>query len=500
MTKLKKLESLSREELSQLNAALDEQARRKREAKSAFTPHKEQLEVISDDHSKRIVICGNGWGKSALGANEAIWAALGYNPITKGYTPVPAKVVVVLDAPEKVAETWLPELRKWANIAEEQLFKDGKPYISRITFSNGSAIRFMFFQQESLQFESIETDMVIIDEPPSRDIWVALLRSGRKKNRKARYLMICTPISQHWVREYHTEWGKGKFADTRFFRGHTEANRANLAEGYIEEFSLHLTAKEKATRLQGEFFNTDGMALAGLLDRSKHLVLEASLPADYKQAWPHVIQIDPHPNKPTYASILAAAPGGKSYYVGEISRKVVPREFGRWLKENWLATHRIVDIVCDSSGNADFTGGEGFKSFLEVLQSMGIRVRATTYDEKKDVDFLTRLQEGLHVPEGGEPMLQFVIGKCAGVWHNLENVQWKPQKGSEDYQPKLEISNQDFLATLKYGLAANLTFDNAKRKIYKPKTASPWAGKGQKEGYMERAWRGKASSLEDDDF
>lgn len=492
------LAKLTKEQKLQLLDAAEERKKRKREARSAFIPHEGQRIIINDAHQKRLLICGNGFGKSALGTNEVIWAADGFNPETGAYTSVPAKVIVVLDAPEKVSDVWLPELRKWRDISEESLHKRGKPYYTEISWPNGSVIRFMFHLQEEMAFESLEADFVVLDEPPPRHVWIALLRSGRKKGRKARFLMLGTPIAQAWLREYYSDWEKGKYPDTQFFKMSTELNKANLAENYIEEFTAHLTKREIATRIHGDFFNTEGMALAGVWERRKHLVAESTLPEDYRQAWPHVVAIDPHPNKPLVACLLAAAPNGKRYYVGEYARKIVPRDFGKWLQANWLQTHRIVDIVCDNFGSGDYTGGEGFKSFIEVLQSLGIRVRPTSYDEKKDDEFLTRIQEGLYIPDQGEPTLQFVIGKSNGCVHDIENVQWKAQKGTETYQPKLEIGNRDYLACLKYALAANLTYDNAKRKVIKPKTQSPWTGKA-KQGYMEQAWANKKRLIADDD-
>jgi hypothetical protein len=363
----------------------------------------------------------------------------------------------------------------------------------------------MFALQEPMAFESLETDFVIIDEPIARPLWVALLRSGRKKNRQARFLMIGTPIAQMWLREYYSEWQKGSYTDTEFFKMSTHVNAANLSDGYIEAYTAHLTEKEKRTRIYGDFFNTDGLALAGLWKREQHVIPSSQLPEDYKQSWPHVIALDPHPNKPTYGCMLAAGPDGKKYYVSEFAKKMVARDLAHWLKENWLAEHRVTDIICDSSGQADYTGGERFKSFIEVLNECAVRTRATSYNEKADTDFLTRIQEALYIPNEGEPGLLFLQG-CTGISRDIENVQWKAQKGTEESQPKLEIGNKDYLACLKYALAANLTFDNSKRKVIRPSKPSPWSGKstapasGERAGYMERSWERNRKRDDDDDW
>lgn len=496
MSKTTKLKSLTKEQKLALYDAIQLKKELVKQRREAFKPHAGQLPIITSDAKIRMVTAGNGFGKTALAVNEALWAASGFNPIVNKTTFVPAKIIVVLDSPSKVADVWLPELRKWAVINEEQLFKDGKPFVSRITFKNGSEMRFMFHLQEDLAFESIEADTIIFDEPPPRNVWVALLRAGRTKHREPRYLMIGTPIAQPWLREYFVDWEKGNYPDTQFFKGLTEQNKHNLADNYIEDFSRHLTERERKTRLQGAFFNTEGLALAELFNRQRHLVKEAQLPDDYKPSWPAVIAIDPHPNKPTFACVVVAAPDGTKYYVAETAQKVIPREFGRWLQLNWLAQYNIKDIVCDSLGNSDFTGGEGFKSFIEVLNSMGIRVRATTFDEKGDDVFLTRIQDGLFIPDQGEPTLK-ILNTCVGLIRDVENVSWMAQKGTETYKPKLDIGNKDYLACLKYALASNLTYDNSRRKIIRPPNHSPFGGNKKQPGVFQRRWR-QETDTEDD--
>ncbi len=497
-----KLAKLSKEEKLKLIDILEERKRRQRDSRSPFIPHAEQLAVIKDKTKIRIVVTGNGFGKSALGANEALWAAGGYNPITGEKTFVPAKIYVILDAPEKVDSTWLPELKKWYNIKEDMLEKRGKPYISQIVFDNGSFIKFMFHLQEPLSWESVEGDVFIFDEPPPKNAWVALMRAGRTKGRKPRYLLLGTPISQAWLRSYYVDWEKGLFPDTRFFKGSTDSNKANLAEGYIEDFSRHLSEKERKTRLHGDFFNTEGMALSDVFDRSRHIKPAASLPVDWR-SWPAVISLDPHPQKATHACLLLAGPNGQLVYAAERQAKEVPRDWGAWVKANWLQEYRVVDIVVDNFGSGDYTGGEGFKSFVEVWRSMNINVRPTSYDEKLDTEFLERLQDALYSDQNQDPKLK-ILPNCIGIVRDCENVQWKAQKGTETYQPKLEIGNKDYLACLKYALATNLSYDSAKRAIIRaPGIAKQIAQKPRELGTVEKRWamepKTRRNGFHDDD-
>lgn len=457
-----KLAKLSKQQKLDLIDAIEEKKRRAKEARKAFVPNSAQLPIIQSLATKRLVIAANGMGKSALACNEVLWAAHGYNPITGQHYPVPADIVVVLDSPAKVGDVWIQEMRKWIPLKDEQTHKDGKPYISRITFDNGSEIKFMFHLQEALSFESLELDFVAIDEPCPKWIWIALLRAGRKKNRTARFLLIGTPLGAPWLKQYYSDWQKGLFPDTEFFRGSTEANRANLADGYIENYAAHLTEREKATRLHGEFFSAEGEALSGLFSRHRHIINPSDMPAGYEQ-WPAALAVDSHTSKPTYACILIAGPDGQLYYAAERAAKETARQFAAFIKSNWMIKYNIVDMIIDSAAGSDMTSGEGFRSFLDVCRSEGVLVRPTSYEEKSDEDFLSRIQDALFIPDGGEPKLK-ILSNCPGIINDVELVAWKPIKNTEMYQPKLEISNRDHLATLKYALATNLTWSNARRK------------------------------------
>lgn len=463
------LASMTRSEKLRLYDLIEEKKRRAREKKAAYKPNAGQLPVHVSKATTRLVISGNGAGKTASAANEALWAAQGYNPITKEFTKVPARVIVLLDHPEKVADVWLPEMRKWATLTEEQLHKRGKPYVCQITFKNGSEIIFMFHQQDPLLFESIELDVLICDEPPPRHIYIGLRRGGRKKGRPPKFLLFGTPITGSWIRtEILEPAAKGELPDTDVFKFGTIVNEANLAEGYIQGMKRVLSEKEQRIRLDGEFYDLEGLALAHLFQRHIHVIE----PFTWPDTDPVVLAIDPHPAKAHHAVLLGTDPDGYLYVIDELREKAVPREFAATLKE-FIRGYRVIDIVCDSLGSSEYTGGEGFSSFIEVLNDEGIRARPTTWDEKSDEDWIERIRGALAIPETANnfghqiPKLR-VFSRCVGVVHDIENVAWIKIRYSEDYKPKLDISNKDFLSCVKYALATNLTYNKHKAKIYRP--------------------------------
>lgn len=469
-----KLDHLTKEQKLALLDALEEKERRSRLKVDLYVPNKGQLEVHKSPHTLRAVFSGNGGGKTTLGVNEAKWAVEGYNPITQSYTPVPCRVIVVLDRPDKVEQAWLPEIKKWINIKGEQLQKKGKPYYTQITFDNGSFIQFMFHDAEPLAFESIECDVVIFDEPPPRHVYVALRRGGRTKGRVAKYLIIGTPISAAWMRkEIYEPWAKGDLKDTECFKFGTEVNKQNLAEGYIETFSSVLSDKEKRIRLHGDFFDLDGLALAHLFQRDKHVLKRDEYQWDKDK--PCVLAIDPHPSK-NHVAVLMGADEYGPVYIKEISRKETPRTFARTLKQ-FIIGYRVIDLTCDNLGSADMTGGEGFKSFIQVLKEEGLQVRPTTYDDKHDEDWISRIQDVLEVPTEIDnfgrklPALRIMEGNI-GIISDLETVEWQKYRNMDEYKQTLNIAAKDYLACLKYALATNLSYTKKKDKVfYKNKAA-----------------------------
>lgn len=456
------LSKMTREEKLLFMDALDEFARRELKKKSPYKPHPGQLKAHLSAATERFISSGNGWGKSAFLVNECLAAANGVNPWTGIKTHVPTRIAVVLDSPQKVEETWLPEIRKWYDLKPEQCSKGGKPYISSIVFPNGSEIVFYFFQQEAMIFESVEVEYVFADEPLPRPIYIALfIRGSRTKGTKPRLLQAGTPLAQSWIRKEIIEpWQKGEFKpdEVECFKGSSYENAANLADGYLERFSARLSEKEKAIRISGEHYDLSGLALAHLWDRKTHVVdaLEADRIAQrFKtEKFACVIAVDPHPSKPSCAVLVGQDDSRQAYVIDEFRLKATARGFAAELRD-WMTTYRVVDIVVDSLGSSDMTGGEGFKSFIEVLKECGIRCRATTYDEKSDEAFVDRIQEAL-VIEGANPPKLKVLGHCIGSIGDIENVGWQTMKTPDGtgIRPKLLISNTDYLACIKYALAA----------------------------------------------
>jgi len=472
-----KLSGLSKQEKVQLLLALEEKERRALERRSPYTPNEGQQKVHLSKALERYCFAGNGSGKTAMLVNEVYWAATGFNPITQEHTYVPAKVIVVLDSPEKIGQVFLPELRKWHPIKEDQLHKRGKPYVSEITLANGSVINFIMHDQDEMKAESIQWHYLFFDEPCTRKLYVALKRGGRSKEMLGRILFIGTPIAAPWLRtDVYEPWARGERPNTECFRFSTYVNQKNLADGYIADYESVLSDKEKRTRLEGDFFDTDGLALAHLFSRSTH-TLPVSVRDRWPSSWPCVVAVDPHPRRSHVAVLLGVTPQDDLVALKELTSRSVPSEFARELRA-WTNGFRVVDWVCDSLGSSELTGGDGNLSFISVLNKNGIRIRSTSFKEKSDEAWISMIHECLAIPlepdnmGRREPRLK-VIEDLKLLISDIENVSWKRYKNIDEVKPALDISNKDALAALKYCLATQPRFTKGKEKVVRLRKAPP---------------------------
>lgn len=474
------MSSALREEKLALLAALQEKKRRLKKEKPPFKANPGQEKVIKSDALIRVVTSGNGSGKTALAVYEAVCVLKGHNPISGRTHKVPNKVIYVLDKPSKVADKIVPEIKKFFDTEGWEWKQDGTPGIRRGILPSGSELVFMFHEMVEMSFESIDGySLVVYDEPPPHHVFKGLLRGGRSKGYHTRHLFCGTPIGPNasWLRTDLLERWKQGDKEVEVFTYSTDENKDNLDWDQVEKNFRFLSEREIEIRRHGQWSDLEGLALAHLWQDSVHIV---DAKAHIDQNSPCVVAIDPHPTKPHVAVMVAVDKDNRLYVIKELKEKMVPRLFAKRLHE-WMAGHRVIDIVVDNLGSADGTGGEGFKSFITVLQEERVRCRPTTYDEKVDGEWITRMQSDLAIPQEPDnfgqriPRLRF-DPSVRTVISDIKNVQWVKLRNLDEYRPTLEISNKDGLSCLKYALAAGLFFNKpAKTKPHYLKKA-PYRG------------------------
>lgn len=458
-----KLKRLTKEEKLELLQALEQKEKLEKKRRNKFTPHGGQLRVLKSRAPIKLLTCGNGWGKSTFAVNLLHARATGVDPWNNATTKVPSKIVVLLDNPSKIGEVYRTEYNKWHDADQLTELRHGSPYVKEWQFKNGSSVRFLTQDMDQLTFESIQFDVLIIDEICPRAQYIGLTRGQRAKNVAFEQYIIGTPISNDhaWVRQDLIQpWLEGKRPDLECFTGGTADNAANLGKGYLERFESLLTEKERRVRMFGEFSSVDGLAFGHLINDTLHMLNERAL--EWQGSWPVVVGIDPHPSKAHVAVMVGRRPGDdKLFVIKELSAKQTAREFATSLL-NWVAGYRVVEWICDSLGSAESTGHEGFKSFIDVLKDCGVRARATTFNDKSHEDAVERIRDMLALEESAAPhaivektpRLRFIEFGAPKAYRELKNIAWVYDKKRELNKPKLDSAKLDYYSALTYALSS----------------------------------------------
>lgn len=461
------INKLSRAEQLKLYDIIQEKKRRDRLKKPPFVPFEAQLPIIKSKALEKYLFSGNGFSKTTLLVNWIHWAATGYNTVTKERSSVPSIIYLVVDDPGKIEQKIIPEYRKWQDLPEENIHKDGKPHPSRFSYPNGSVVYILTHDVNMLKLEGVEMTHLAFDEPPPRHVFQGLYRGGRIEGKPLQVFLAGTPLYQAWLRtDVYEKWVDGLFPDglVECFFG-TSSDNPHLPDNYETRYGMYLSEEEKATRFKGHFFDASGQALAQLYDPKKH-----ELPVDltWNQYNPCVVAIDPHSSKPHHAVLMGVDRDNRYTVLDEWKSKKIARQFIRELIDRkWFSDFRVIDIVYDSSGNADMTSGEGYKQFgtvvNEELQAIGYHARGTSYDEKDDEVFIEKIREVLHVPKDPDNFGHFVPklrfrSSCRGCIRDVKQVQWQRDRKTGTNKTKLDISNRDYLACMKYALASNLFY------------------------------------------
>jgi hypothetical protein len=167
--------------------------------------------------------------------------------------------------------------------------------------------------------------------------------------------------------------------------------------------------------------------------------------------------------------MLGVTPDNDLVAIKELRSRAVPSMFAKELQD-WYKGHRVTDIVCDSFGSSELTGGDGNLSFIQVLKNNGVRIRATSYDEKQDEAWVQMIQEVLAVPAEAdnfgrrEPRLK-VFNDLRVLIDDIETVEWQTYRNLEEFKPKLAIESKDLLACLKYALAAQPRWNRGHERV-----------------------------------
>jgi hypothetical protein len=299
---------------------------------------------------------------------------------------------------------------------------------------SGSTLKVMSNLQDSDLHEGEFVDLVIFDEPPKRDIWIANARG--LVDRQGRALFNMTLLKEAWV---HTDIIKRMNPDGSPDRSvfavdgdiYVNVGYGITKEG-VDEFAKNLTEDEKQARLKGKPSYLSGLVCKNF-DRHKHIVERFDIPTN----WIVDIAIDTHPRKEHAVLYTAVSPQQNKYCCFEIWKHGSGTDVGDWIarivNRNALRVGRVIidPLAKGDSNNPNTT----YDKIAMVLARHNMVVETATKDKGSGIIEINNHLKG----PNNEPSLFFfndlrICNKQVENWmyDDKGENEGKPSKKDDD--------------------------------------------------------------------
>lgn len=162
-----------------------------------WTPHGDgQEQFLRSPHPARVMVPGNGFGKTVIMAREANHWARGNHPYQQATMPHPSKVLIY----------WFCEQFKQFDALRELLEEEclTKPYSwdgqkHEYTFDTGARMVISSYDRPWTDIQGIPCDLMCFDEEPPLKLWRESRRRRRTK-RKTRFVIAATATQgESWM-------------------------------------------------------------------------------------------------------------------------------------------------------------------------------------------------------------------------------------------------------------------------------------------------------------
>ena len=322
-----------------------------------FTPSQKQDMFVRYAEAKfRAIFAGNRFGKSTLGAVEAVSWLLGERRFydvddprrTLGIPDRGVKILCIAEDWEKVKELFTNEgdkLDKPGKIWEfmpkdvqvrKEKNQNGIIVAIYVTVEKGGMLRksAIFFdtvksyKNNPRAAESNDWDFIWLDEPIPQDMWKAVSRGLIDRN--GSMMALLTPLCEPWLYHFFAENAKERELSENLSGGMwwTHASMEDnptLSPEAIETYLQQLDPIERECRRRGIPLALGNLVIS-TYDESKHLwnTSDRGLPPGWLSAYEPPADylvcyaIDTHPQTPTAVLFVAIAPNGDVYFYNEL--------------------------------------------------------------------------------------------------------------------------------------------------------------------------------------
>lgn len=271
-----------------------------------YSPHEKQFEFHSSLQKKKLYIGGNRSGKTTGGVCEDIWRATcthPYRPDLNAIGPNRGRVIGV-DFINGIEKIIFPQFKQWIY---PSALKGGswesayEKWTRTLTFSNGSTIEFMSYDQDLDKFAGTSRHWIHFDEEPPQSIYIENM--ARLIDTDGDFWITMTPVDgMTWVYDDLYE-GKVNNADSEVLV--VEVNTLDnpyLSQNAIKSFSSSVDKDEVTTRIGGKFVSVGGRVYKNFdpTPGGLHVLTEPfDDPAKSFRKWLWICSLDHGLNNPT---------------------------------------------------------------------------------------------------------------------------------------------------------------------------------------------------------
>lgn len=402
-------------------------------------------------------------GKSTCGIAEDVWTSLGIHPYRE--VKVPNKGwICATDYPHGIATVIIPKIKSLLpKDCVEKIVPNSQGIPSIMRLKNGSVIEFKSYDQDSMKFESSDIDWCHLDEPPSEQIYNAVMRGLTDRN--GWLWMTLTPLSEAWL--FKKVWMPGLMGENKrveCFKMSIYDNTYLDKEG-VEQFASTVSEQYKQARLYGEFQELQGRVFK-TFNRSVH-VINGFIPSP---EWVVYMGVDPHVyGKKNQAALWCCiTPDNDMVFFDEIWEDVTIEQLRDNIIRHDFATtesknevyerYNVVARVIDTSINIrEALTHQNFKKLIESPGAYGKRL-AFRMAQKKNLlnaglEYINTLLHNTASVPAGTPRL-LVDSRCKRLIEEFELHGWKENSSDNDVERELNTYN-DMISIMRYILNLN---------------------------------------------
>jgi len=435
--------------------------RRKEEKIKYFIPNEKQELFIRAKSFIKMFQGANKTGKSTSTVIEAISHCLGCRPFLdkfdadyKTQFKPPIKIRIVgEDFAKHIGGVIVPILFEWIP-RSEFTFREGNPKKNQQgipvswTFNNGSTIELLSYEQDVSIFEGWDGHIVLFDEPPPHDIYIACKRGLVVKSGICMFSM--TPLKEPWIYDQivlRSETDESVFFVISEMRDNLIHERdwygkkvicGALKEEDIVRFEADLTDDEKEARIRGRFAHLSGLVYKEF-DSNLHKIRWFKPP----HGWTWYEAIDPHPRKEKAVTIMAIAPDDTKYVVDEIWSKGLIKDIAKAILQkrkdyNYVPVFTLIDplaVTPDPITGTTIKDEFVSESNRQILPQVGSKDRNRGIDLlKKELTIRNSDKSGIYVMENCQRTINEFGHYIWAEIDEIENVKGKdePKKMYDD--------------------------------------------------------------------